>query len=340
MSPERGERPLLLAYRALGLGDLLTAVPALRALARAHPDHRRVLCAPVGLAPLVALADPLAEVSDTAPLAPVAAELRGASVAVNLHGRGPQSHRALRATHPGRLIAFGCPQAEHAGPPWWPDEHEVQRWCRLLAESGIPADPRDLRLRLPPWPAPPGTAGATVIHPGAASPARRWPAARFAAVARAAREAGALVVITGSRDERQLADRVATLAGLPAANVWAGRTDLAALVALVAAAERVICGDTGMAHLATATGTPSVVLFGPTPPALWGPPVGASEHIALWAGRRGDPHGAEPDAGLVEITAEAVLAALERLPTERAGGGRRTTGFHSDIGTPTRRAGG
>src|SRR5262249_6343706 len=45
-------KPTLLVLRALGLGDLLTAVPALCALADAFPAHRRVLAAPRALAPL------------------------------------------------------------------------------------------------------------------------------------------------------------------------------------------------------------------------------------------------------------------------------------------------
>ena len=53
----------------------------------------------------------------------------------------------------------------------------------------------------------------------------------------------------------------------------AGETDLLTLAATIAHARLLLCGDTGLAHLATAFGTPSVVLFGPTPPARWGPPV-------------------------------------------------------------------
>jgi ADP-heptose:LPS heptosyltransferase len=313
--PPRDRRPLLVAYRALGLGDLLTGVPALRALARAHPGHRRVLCAPAALAPVAALTGVIDAVAHTAPLAHPPADLRGTAVAVNLHGRGPESHRALQATRPDRLIAFRCPEAgHHAGPEWDEDEHERDRWCRLLADAGIPADPLDLELRPPDADPPAGAAGATVIHPGAASAARRWPAARWAEVATRQRDAGHAVLITGSGGEADLARTVAEGAGLPSSAVLAGHTDLARLAALIAVAGRVVCGDTGVAHLATALGTPSVVLFGPSSPAAWGPPADRSRHVVLWAGQRGDPHADRPDHGLLALDVEDVCAALARLP--------------------------
>ncbi len=272
-----------------------------------------MLCAPAALGPLAELSGAVDRVLDTAPLAVPA--LVGPAMAVNLHGRGPQSHEALWGTRPERLVAFRCEAAGHEeGPRWRADEHEVHRWCRLLEESGIPADPRDLRLDPPPWTPPRDSAGATVVHPGAAGGARRWPAERFAAVARAERAAGRHVVVTGSSDERPLAERVGTLAGLPDRDVLAGRTGLRDLAALVAAAGRVVCGDTGVAHLATAFATPSVVLFGPTPPDLWGPPPERLEHRALWAGRTGDPHASRPHDGLLAIDVPDVLDALAALP--------------------------
>lgn len=306
---------LIVAYRALGLGDFLTGVPALRALRAAFPEHRLVLAAPGTIAPLADLSGAVDEVADVAALAPLPAPLHGADVAVNLHGAGPQSHRVLLAAAPRRLIAFAHPEVpEHAGPPHDPDEHEVKRWCRLLSAAGIPADPADLELPAPPWPAPEAALGATIVHPGAASPARRWPAERWAAVARVAKER---VVITGTRAERPLAERIAAMAGVPDGAVLAGRTDLRALTAAVASARRVVSGDTGVAHLATALSTPSVTLFGPTPPALWGPPTDRPWHVAMWAGRRGDPHGDRPDPGLLEIDPAAVVDALATLPASR-----------------------
>jgi len=286
-------RPLLVAERDLGLGDLLTAIPALRALARGFPEHRRILVAPKAFAPIVELSGTGFELWPAPP--------GGADVAVNLHGRGPESHARLLATLPRGLIAFAS--GAHHGPQWEPGEHEVVRWCRLLEESGIPADPGDLDLDLPVTPT-----GATVIHPGAASAARCWPAERWTAVARAETEAGRDVLVTGSARERWLAERVADGRG----KVLAGRTDLAGLARTIAGAGRVLSGDTGVAHLATALRVPSVVLFGPTPPAEWGPPPDRPRHRALWAGRRGDPHADEPDPGLLEIAVEDVLSATRQ----------------------------
>jgi ADP-heptose:LPS heptosyltransferase len=306
---------LLVAYRALGLGDFLTGIPALRALARAFPDHRRVLAAPAAIAPLAALSGAVDAVADVAPLAPLPGDLHAADVAVNLHGRGPQSHEVLLASRPDRLVAFGCDDPLVDGPRWRADEHEVARWCRLLSESGIPADPRELDLAAPPLPRQLQQAGgATVIHPGAASGSRRWPASRWSAVAKAERAAGRRVLITGSAAERELADAVAASAGLEREAVLAGRTDLTDLAAVVGAAGRVACGDTGVAHMATALEVPSVVLFGPTPPSEWGPPADRPWHRALSAGGRGDPHGREPDPGLLAIGVEEVIDALRTLP--------------------------
>jgi ADP-heptose:LPS heptosyltransferase len=79
----------------------------------------------------------------------------------------------------------------------------------------------------------------------------------------------------------------------------------------------VVCGDTGVAHLATAYRVPSVVLFGPTPPQEWGPPPDRPWHTVLWAGGRGDPHAAEPDPGLLAIEVADVLAALNGDPPRR-----------------------
>ncbi|HEV2818948.1 MAG TPA: glycosyltransferase family 9 protein [Solirubrobacteraceae bacterium] len=308
-----GAAPDVLVLRALGLGDLLTAVPALRALLDKFAGTRIALGAPRALAPLVERIGPL-ELVDIHDLdAPLPATVAGAGVAVNLHGRGPRSHRRLLEARPGALVAFAHPAvpASAGGPPWRMDEHEVVRWCRMLAAHAIPADPAHLDLDAPERTLPPEAYGATLVHPGAKDAARRWPAERWAAVAAAQRRRGNTVLVTGSPGEVALARAVADAAGLPAGAVLAGRTDLGDLAALVAAAGHVACGDTGMAHLATALGTPSTVLFGPVPPAEWGPPADRPRHRALWTGGRGDPHATSADPGLLAIDAGDVVRALE-----------------------------
>jgi ADP-heptose:LPS heptosyltransferase len=316
-TPDPARPVVVVVLRALGLGDLLTAIPALRALADAFPRHPRLLAAPAVLAPLARASGTVDEVVPTDGLAePLHRRLHGAGLAVNLHGRGPESHDLLLAAEPRRLVAFTHPAvpASSQGPRWRPDEHEVARWCRLLEESGIAADPGRLDLELPPGPVPHGAAGATLLHPGAASPSRRWPPERFAEVARSELAAGRRVLVTGGPDEVELANDVAARAGLPANAVHAGQGGVLTIGRLVAAADRVVCGDTGVAHLATALRTPSVVLFGPTSPALWGPPPDRPWHRPLWAGGRGDPHGQLPDPGLLAIDVDQVTQALADLP--------------------------
>jgi ADP-heptose:LPS heptosyltransferase len=313
-------RPLLLALRPLGLGDLLTGVPALRALVRCFPGHERILACPGVLEPLALATGAVDRIIDTQPLAQLAPELQEADIAVDLHGKGPASHRVLLASRPRRLIAFANAEIpESRGmPEWRPGEHEVRRWCRMLGGHGIPADPSDLRFVPPARNVPRAAVGATILHPGAASPARRWPPERFGEIGRAELARGRSVIYTGSAEERSLAETVARLAG--GGNVLAGQTDLGSLAALVAQAGRVVCGDTGVAHLATALGTPSVVLFGPTSPGHWGPPTGDPQHRALWAGVTGDPHASEPHVGLLAIGVDEVQAALTALDEGPAAG--------------------
>ena len=305
-------RPRLVVLRALKLGDFLAAVPALRALSRAFPDHERVLAAPSWLEPLARHTGVVDRLVDTPGLDPLDASLHGAEAAVNLHGSGPQSTALLAATRPARLISFGLA----GGPSWHEREHERRRWCRLLRESGIPADPDDLRLGVPDVQPPRGAIGATLLHPGASSQARRWPPERWAAVARAEMEDGRPVVLTGDAGESGLAMEVARRAGLGDDSVLAGRTGLLNLLAAVGAAGRVVCGDTGVAHVASALGVPSVVLFGPTDPAVWGPPTNGP-HLVLWKGRTGDPHATEPDQGLLALNVDDALDALRSLPSPR-----------------------
>lgn len=306
----------VLVLRALALGDLLVAVPALRAVRRAFPGHRVVLATPQVLAPLVELTGAVDELLPTDEPGTVRLAGPPPDVAVNLHGAGPQSHAALDVLGPRRRIGLRAPGWD--GPRW--DEisaqhpHERERWCAVLAHHGVPGDPEDLTL---PRPAPAYGLGPVVVHPGARYGSRRWPPDRFGAVAGALERAGRRVVVTGSAAEGDLARVVAGVAGLDDDRVLAGRTDLGQLCALVAGASLVVSGDTGIAHLASAFGTPSVVLFGPVDPGQWGPPA-AGPHITLGDGsvRRGGPFTDDPDPALLAVEAEDVLQAAARLQTQ------------------------
>jgi ADP-heptose:LPS heptosyltransferase len=108
-----------------------------------------------------------------------------------------------------------------------------------------------------------------VLHPGTSVPARAWPAERYAAACVRLQDEGHTVVVTGAASEVALTAVVA--AGTPAVNLG-GRTSLAELAAVLSAAEVVVVGNTGPAHLAAAVGTPVVSLFAPTVPAArWAP---------------------------------------------------------------------
>jgi ADP-heptose:LPS heptosyltransferase len=254
-----------------------------------------VLAAPAALAELARLSGAVDAVLPQAALDDGPLDPDGPpALAANLHGRGPQSTALLRATGPRELWAFGI------GPQWRDGEHEVDRWCRLLDHYGVAADPADLAVARPDRSSP--APGAVVIHPGASAGSRRWPVDRFAAVAAALAADGHRVVVTAGPSERDLAGAVGAELLAP---------DLLGLAALVADAALVVCGDTGVAHLATAYRTPSVLLFGPVPPSEWGPRSGP--HCVLWkGGGRGDPHGTGPDPALLAVTVDEVLAEARR----------------------------
>lgn len=297
----------VLVLRALGLGDTVTGIAALRGVRRAWPASRIVLAAPRWFGDWLRGLGLVDEVLHTRGLAPLDWTDRG-HVAVNLHGCGPQSHQVLRTTRPARLLAFRCSAAQHEnGPKWSREEHEVDRWCRLVSCAGGQCGREDLRLPR----SVPGD-GPVVVHPGAASAARRWPERRWREVVRVLVDRGHEVVVTGARTEGAVCAGV--IAGTQQTRNLAGKLSVPALAELVASASLLLAGDTGPAHLATAFGTPSVLLFGPTSPARWGPVIDPDRHVVLWHGSGGgDPHSDELDPALARIDVGEVLAAALEL---------------------------
>jgi len=102
-----------------------------------------------------------------------------------------------------------------------------------------------------------------LINPGAAWPNKRWPAARFGALAERLREASGLrsVVLWGPGEERSAS---AVVEVSSSAAVLAPPTTILDLFAIARGARLMVSGDTGPLHIAGAVGTPIVALFGPT----------------------------------------------------------------------------
>jgi ADP-heptose:LPS heptosyltransferase len=158
---------------------------------------------------------------------------------------------------------------------------EVTRCLAVLASLGVPPAGEELELHPLERDHRQATAlleragasgaladGYAIVHAGGRS-ARRWPPARFAAVADALSR-DIPIVLTGTPDERDAADTVLDRMRRPAVDV-VGSTSMAAMFALVARARVVVCNDTGISHVADALGVPSVVLYTSADPARWAP---------------------------------------------------------------------
>lgn len=114
-----------------------------------------------------------------------------------------------------------------------------------------------------------------LINPNASEmlPQRRWPAAHFAALARRVLEAwdDVVILITGAPEEAAEAEELRRQVGHPRIANFAGRVELAELPALYGAAALMVTNDSGPGHFSAVTDLPTIVLFGPETPALYGP---------------------------------------------------------------------
>jgi heptosyltransferase-2/heptosyltransferase-3 len=199
-------------------------------------------------------------------------------------------------------------------------ETVARRDDSIRCAQDVHCDRPSAALNLPPF---------AVIHPGGAmNPGvlmlqKRWPADRHIELARALRERGLDVLLSGGPDEVELAARIAREAELHEDSNLAGQLTLLQVAALVEQADLYVGADTGVSHLAAATGTPSVVIFGPTNPLRYGPrgprveivaPV-ESYQIANVDLRHGP--GVARSVATTRVTVVEVLAACERLLQRR-----------------------
>jgi heptosyltransferase-1 len=149
-----------------------------------------------------------------------------------------------------------------------------------------------------------------LLNPGAGWGAKRWPSERYGHVAKALAAEGMKSLINFGPGEERLMQEVESASGGAATGVACSLTEL---IALTRRAHVFVGGDTGPMHLAAALGIPVVAVFGPTNPARNGPfgtrsivlrsPISPTSHA-----RR-----AQPDPGLLEISADEVIAAARAL---------------------------
>jgi heptosyltransferase-2 len=286
------------------LGDLLLARPLVHALRAAHPEAE---IAAVGPRPLLDLLGTDGVIDRLVPWPRGRDENTGRRRALDdLRAWHPEAALVLPPSFSSAWFAWRThapvrvgyrhearsPLLTHAlkRPPRG-DQHLSREYLAL----GAPVGAREVVLPpLRPTPAGRDRAAAVlearglagrpyvVLGPGAIyGPAKRWPVERFVALGRALVRRGLAVLACGADSERETCEAVAHGIG-PAATSLAGETDLEAQTALCASARVAVCNDSGLAHLAAATGAPTVALFGSTSSA-WTAPLGPSVRVVQHA---------------------------------------------------------
>jgi ADP-heptose:LPS heptosyltransferase len=320
--------------RHSGLGDLLTALPAMRAIRRKYPRHHLVTTCPeslLSLARRLAIADEFITEPPISRRDPTQHNVADDGIVEQILALRlkPQIVVALRVpVHVNLTRALVCiPQADliayrHPGitgtegfAKFSYADHILTRWDRLLHPRGILTDRNDLYVAANAVPSGRWPEGTTVVHVGSASPARHWPTERWASVAAGLTALGHTVLLTGSEAERPLADEVAQSVGLSRDQNLCGATNILELASIVRSARLVLSTDTGVTHMATAFNRCSITLFGAVSPAQWGPPPEYKRNISLWKGGYGEPYAESADAGLLEISVADVLGAIKQFET-------------------------
>lgn len=330
----------VLVVRADNLGDVVLATPAIRALSRAVP-HAVVdlLASPVG----ARVASMIPAVRDVLTVSASWQQAGKPRPATQLASEEWQLVEQIRARHYDAMIVF----TSHSQSPWpvahvgmlagigmravhstefggavathWvtpppTGTHQVDRCLHLLAALGIPPAGTELELAIPASP----TTGGVVLAPGGSCSSKRYPAARFARVARLLGDAGLAVRVTGSPAERELVDEVVTGAAHPLVEPL-GEIGVPALAAAIAGADVVVCNNSGCLHLADAARTPVVCTYAGTEARTEMPPRSApaellSRRVPCAPCRQFRcPYHQE----CLDITPEEVAAAVLRLAAAR-----------------------
>ncbi len=266
-------RRVLVAHNLL-LGDTLMLTPLLAKLRHRHADADIALLAAPAFAPLYA-GRPYGV--RALPFSPARAQTTRALLdepAFDLaFVVGDNRYSWLAAAMKARHIVA------HAGDKparksWFVDEERAYAatpaaWGDMVADLADGDEPAPYAVR--DWPAPPArdfdapASPYAVLHVGASTPLKHWPAERWHALARALGQDGVRVVWSAGPGEESVAERCDAGLGLAS---YAGRLDLAQMWHLLRGAALLIAPDTGIAHLGRVTGTPTLALFGPGSPVI------------------------------------------------------------------------
>jgi len=153
---------------------------------------------------------------------------------------------------------------------------------------------RDLRSSHPQRPI-------VALHPGSGGRGKLWPVEQWQRLITELRShpaAPVLLFVGGEADT----DRLSALQPLPApAEALAWNLPLPGLAAVLAECAAFVGHDTGISHLAAAVGTPSILLFGPTNPAIWAP---AGRHVRVIQA---------PEGNLTQVEPSAILEPLSKI---------------------------
>ena len=295
---ERANIRRIAVFRALQLGDMIEAVPALRALRAGFPRAEITL---IGLPWARAFAqrfhryvDRFVEFAGFPGIAErevvpeqttrfIEEQRRyGYDLAIQMHGSGKTSNRFVRLLDASMTVGYfeGFDRGGLTfGVPYPDTLPEVYRNLGLAQLLGCPNCTPGLEFPLNDsdyaeanalLPALQGMARPLVgLHVGARLPAKRWPTAYFASLADELTHAfKAQVILTGNTDELSIVRSVEEQMVRRPINL-AGKTSLGGLAALIAGLDLFVSNDTGPAHIAYALDTPSITIFGPTDYQRW-----------------------------------------------------------------------
>ena len=281
------------------LGDLLLALPALRAVRARHREARAIVIVNAALRGLVGAAG-IAD--ETAALESAdAAALFGADRLPSWLAGRPAVYSWLGAENPdvrARVMAAARgarffrvergPGATHAAAAYSRAVGDPLRGPALAAAAALVAPASAAADEM--WP---GLTGPVLaVHPGAGARSKRWDIAGFVQLAHWWRAGGGSVIaVAGPAEAGE-----PTALGTPEVRDWS----LVDLAAVLSRAALYAGNDSGVSHLAGAVGAPGVVLYGGTDPRRWRPAAGRLVALAARSsGPDGIPLSALPSARVI-----------------------------------------